>query len=150
MTDIIFDTMVIPNFLQCRRSIISKINNKCDHIYIAKCILKELRAKHRHLINIWKELTKKLKNKLHIINADKLLNSLPRIIKIALSECNASICDKQIASLAYNRRIKSNNQVLLVSNDYCFIVYKSLFEEYEINILKFDEFFIHYNCLKIS
>ena len=129
--------MVIPDLLKFRKELSEWIVKECHIIFIARCIKKELKAKHRHLLNLWYSLFVTLKRKIQEKNAKPLLSYLPACLERSMERYSASECDKMIASLAYDRcKRGGSNKVLLISRDPCFLELSSVFERYGISIIK--------------
>jgi rRNA-processing protein FCF1 len=137
LTDIILDTNAFRIFIDEKADeFIKRVVERCDIIYVPSGIDKELKTLFPHLFR--KALRELGKRKMKEENLE--VERLPDLLKRALEECNASPFDMKVAELAYRRR-ELGQAVYLVSNDRCFHLTRSLFEEeVGVNIRRLDEF----------
>jgi len=143
MADIVLNTNAFRIFFD--DAFLDKVVAKCDHIYVAKCSWeKELVGVYVSLIQTLYSSTRKLekKNKFHEKNVGEIV--LPGDLAKELEENGASLCDKKIATLAYDRRSRSGQSVWLISSDPHFQNLRLSFERHGINIKHRQQFISEY------
>jgi len=138
MPDIVLNTNAFGVLLDLE--IVDKIVTNRNHVYVARCSWgKELKGVYgTMMIQTLYGSTRKLGDRFHEKAVREI--SLPNNLEKELRQEGASPCDMQIASLAYDRRLRSGQSVYLISNDSDFQNSRSSFERYEINVRYREEF----------
>jgi hypothetical protein len=137
MPDIVLDTCALDVLLD--DVITDRIVARRDQVFVEQCTWrKELKGVYTHLINLFHESVKKLKNNFH--EATTVRNTLPDRLKNEIVRNGGDNCDVRIANLACERCSRTGQDVYLISNDSCFHNPKPIFNRRGVEVRSAHEF----------
>jgi hypothetical protein len=141
LSDIVLNTNAFRLFFDSE--ILEKIIANRDHIYVATCSWeKEGKGVYASLFQTLYTSARKLRDRFHVRNVREIV--LPDNLKDELQNDGASNCDIQIASLAYDRRERSGQNVWLLSSDSHLQRPRVLFERHGIRVEHLSDFVSEY------
>jgi len=140
LADIVLNTNVLVVLVDERY--IRGIIERCDHLYVAACVWKREKSVFSHFINILDENAKRLQKnrKWHLENTEKIdIRPFYSIWRQFMKHFRGNRCDKEVVKLAFYRRFSKNQDVILVSDDPDITSLYHLFENYNIQVLGYEE-----------
>ena len=132
--DVVFDTCAFRLLLN--EEYVEGIIDSCDNIYVTKHSWKKEQGGVKELrgLHIDYTIVRKLQPTSKLRRVPVLQIKIPQNIKRELERCGADDGDLKVATLAFDRREKSRQNVRLVSKDHCFHDTGRLFENHGITI----------------